>query len=358
MIRKKLTLALLAAALCAFLCACGNVTAAPEADTADTDPGANIFISDLTAIDFLEGTWTNNRAQYIVASRGETMLITWNTNIPLPQSEIYVLRNGVLVGANADGAETELLYFEYVDGDSITVHDLVNGQETLFVRDSLEVDETRLDNEYVFWSMDRASKYLSGMWMNDDGSYFTFIVDEAGAVSFNTDLPCPECDYIEFYDGDLCGFIAEADGTVVGAPIFTFDIISEDEVNVLCVSDESESVFRRLSRDLDAELLNSEYVFANNQRAFTFLDGRWQEDGWHYFRVGITDGGVTWSTNLPLDDTYQSYGFADGCLVGTVTDENGETEDINIYSFRIISENELEVTVCDTDETYILIREE
>lgn len=358
MIKKKLSLILTAVVLCALLCACGNVAETAEEESADKAPGESIFLSDLTAIDFLEGTWTNNRAQYITASRGDGMLITWNTNIPLPQSEIYVLRSGVLVGANADGAETELLYFEYVDGDSVTVHDLINGQENLFVRDSLEIDETRLDNEYVFWTMNRASVYLSGMWMNDDGNYFTFFVDEEGGVSFNTDLLCPECDYIEFYDGDLCGFVAEDDGTVVGAPIFTFDIISADEVSVLCLSDESESVFRRLSRELDAELLNSEYVFANNQRAFTFLNGRWQEDGWHYFRVGITDGGVTWSTNLPLDDTYKSYGFSDGCLVGMVIDENGESEEIDIYSFRIISENELEVTVCDTDESYILIRKE
>lgn len=342
--------------LALVLCACGK-SEQPVAPT-ETSEGDGIFNSDLTAIDFLEGVWTNNRAQYITASRGDTMLIVWGTNIALPQCDIYVLKNGVLVGGDSEGNEQELLLFEYVDGDSITVHDLINGQESLFVRDSLEVDETRLDNDYVFWTMNRASVYLSGMWMNEAGNYFTLFLDENASVNFNSDLPCPECDYIDFYEGDLCGFAAGVDGSVTITPIFTFDIISEDEVSVLCAVDGSESVFTRLSRELDEELLNSEYIFANNQRAFTFLNGRWSDEVGYYFLVENGNGGITWNTNLPLDDSFLSYGFMYGGLYGSSVDENGENVDVEIYAFRVISEAELEVTVCETGESYTLVREE
>lgn len=338
------------------LCACASTEEAPA--PTEAVEGEGIFTSDLTAIDFLEGTWTNNHAQYITAQRGDSMLIVWGTNIPLPQHDIYVLKNGVLVGGGTDGEEQELLLFEYVDGDSLTVHDLVNGEETLFIRDSLEVDETNLDNDYVFWTMNRACVYLSGMWMNDDGNYFTLSMDADGSVSFNSDLPCPDCDYIDFYEGKLCGFTDLSDGTVYVVPVFTFDIISEDEVSVLCAVDDSESVFTRLSHELDAELLNSEYIFANNQRAFAFLDGRWSDDDGHYFRVQNSNGGITWNTNLDLDDSYDSYGFMNGGLYGTAVDEDGETNDVEIYAFRVISENELEITVSESGDSFTLTREE
>lgn len=338
------------------LCGCGRVEQ-PAVPTEAVE-GESIFTSDVTAIDFLEGTWTNNRAQYIAAQRGDTMLIVWGTNIPLPQCEIYVLKNGVLVGGDSAGNEQELLRFEYVDGDSITVHDLVNGEETLFVRDSFEVDADNLDNDYVFWNMTRASTYLSGMWMNDDGNYFIYMVDDNGAMTFNSDLPCPECDYIDFYDGKLCGFTTLADGSIAVATVFTFDIVSADEVRVLCAADDSESLFTRHSRELDEELLNSEYIFANSQRAFAFLDGRWSDDEGHYFLVQSGNGGITWNTNLPLDDSCDSYGFMNGGLYGTSLDENGETTDVEIYAFRVISENELEITVSDDGDTFTLTREE
>lgn len=344
------------ALLMLVLCACSRTVDVPA--PTEAAEGDGIFTSDITAIDFLEGTWTNNRAQYITAERGDSMLIVWGTNIPLPQYDIYVLKNGFLVGGGADGEEQQLLRFEYIDADSLTVHDLVNGEESLFVRDSLEVDADNLDNDYVFWTMNRASVYLSGMWMNEAGNYFTLAMDDYGSVSFNSDLPCPDCDYIDFFEGDLCGFTNLPDGTVYVAPVFTFDIISADEVSVLCAVDGNESVFTRLSHELDDELLNSEYVFANNQRAFAFLDGRWSDDEGHYFRVQNVNGGISWNTNLPLNDSCESYGFMNGGLYGTSLDENGEATDVEIYAFRVISEDELEITVSEDGDSFTLTREE
>lgn len=351
-IKKRLSVFILLLAMLA-LAACGQTAPAEEAAS-----GAdNIFHSDLTAIDYLEGVWTNNHGQYITAARGDSILIVWETNIPLPACELYVLTDGVLRGGNAGGEQIDLLAFTRVDDDTITVRDLVNDEETTFIRDSLEADPARLDNEYVFWSMSRAGAYLTGMWMNDDGNYFTLTVN-GGSVSFNSDLPCPDCDYIDFYEGVLCGFTDNADGTVTRVPIFTFDIISADEVKVLCHADGSESVFDRLSHELDETLLNSEYIFANNQRAFAFLNGEWTGEDGYFFRVESTGGSLTWNTNLPLDDSCTSYGFADGGLIGSTADENGETTDVVIYTFRVISENELELTVTETGDTYTLTREE
>ena len=348
--KRLLALALLAAVT--MLAACGQT--APAEETASADD--NVFHSDLTAIDYLEGTWTNNRGQFITAARSDSTLIVWETNISLPACGLYVLTDGVLRGGNADGEQFDLLAFARVDDDTITVHDLVNDEESLFVRDTLEVDPARLDNEYVFWSMNRAGVYLAGMWMNDAGNYFTFSMD-GSSVSLNTDLPCPDCDYIDFYEGDLCGFTDNADGTVTRAPLFTFDIISEDEVGVLCHADGSKSTFSRLSHELDEALLNSRYIFSGNQRAFAFLNGKWTSDEGYFFRVESADGSLTWNTNLPLDGTCSSYGFSDGALIGTTSDENGSEVDVRIYSFRVISENELELTVCETSDTYTLTRE-
>lgn len=349
---KKRLLAFLLFALMPALAACGQ--SAPADEPAPAADG--VFRSDLTAIDYLEGTWTNDRGQYITASRGDGMLIVWETNIPLPACGLYVLTDGVLRGGNAGGEQIDLLGFSRVDDDAITVRDLVNNEESTFVREPPEVDPSRLDNAYVFWSMNRAGAYLTGMWMNDAGNYFTLTMD-GGSVSFNSDLPCPDCDYIDFYEGVLCGFTRSADGTVTRAPLFTFDIVSADEVRVLCHADGSESVFDRLSRELDEALLNSEYIFSGNQRAFAFLNGEWKSEDGHFFRVGSTGGSLTWNTNLPLDDSCSSYGFSGGALVGTTTDESGSEVDKEIYSFRVVNENELELTVCDTGDTYTLIRE-
>lgn len=351
-IKKILIVCLLLPTILA-LAACGQI--APAEATAPASAEDDVFRSDLTAIDYLEGTWTNNRGQYITAKRGDGVLIVWETNIPVPTCELHVLTDGVLRGGNADGEQTDLLSFERIDDDSITVHDLVNNAESTFIRDSLEVDASRLDNEYVFWSMNRACVYLAGMWMNENGNYFVLTVDN-GAVSFNSDLPCADCDYIDFYEGDLCGFTDNGDGTADYESLFTFDIISEDEVKVYCHADHSETVFDRLSHELDEELLNSEYIFANSQRAIAFLNGEWRTEGkWKFFRVEQTG---EWNTNLPLDESCTAYGFADGGLFGTTEDENGEEINVEIYKFKIISEDEIELTVCESGDTYAFFRED
>lgn len=352
--KRKLTLAAILCALAALiLCACGDNAAAPE--TAEGSGG--IFHSDLTAIDFLEGTWTNDRGQYISASRGNGALIVWGTNIDLPACEVYVLRDGVLVGGLAGGEECEALLFEYVDENTLTLQELTRGEESLFVRDSLAVDEDNLDNAYVFWRMERACVYLRGIWMNDAGNYFAFIVDDAGEVSFSSDLPSAACDYIDFYEGVLCGFSKSVRDAADRVELFSFDILSADEMMISCAADGTESCFTRLSREIDEVLLNSRYIFANSTRAFRFLYGRWTDAEGHFFRVELSGDSLTWNTNLPLDASCASYDFARGALIGAAEDENGASREVEIYAFRVLSESELEITVAESGEKYILTRE-
>ncbi len=347
-------LAVMSALVCLLMCGCGNGTAEPE--TAEGSGG--VFHSDLTSIDFLEGTWTNDRGQYITASRGNGVLIVWGTNIPLPACDLYVMRDGVLIGGYDGGQECEVLLFEYVDEDTITVHELLRGTESLFVRDTLEVDEENLDNTYVFWRMDRAFAYLRGIWMNDAGNYFAFVGADAGSADFSSDLPSAACDYIDFYEGVLCGFMNEAEDESSRVELFSFDIVGEDEMVITCLSDGEASSFTRLSRELDEVLLNSRYVFANNTRAFVFLNGRWADDTGNFFRVELSEDSLTWNTNLPLDDSYASYDFVRGSLVGSDEDENGKSREIEIYVFRVLSDNELEITIVENGEKYILVRDE
>lgn len=74
--------------------------------------------------------------------RGTAALSRWETNIPLPSCELYILKEGVLTGGSTgtDGSveQLQLLRFEKLDEDSISVENLSSGEKSTFIRDSLE----------------------------------------------------------------------------------------------------------------------------------------------------------------------------------------------------------------------------
>ena len=330
------------------LSACGN-TAAKE-----TEYG--IFHSDATAIDFLEGYWTNGRGDYISAGRGNSPLIVWGTNIRVPQAEIFVLTDGVLRGGTNGGESKDIFAFEYIDDNTVSVTDIVHGEQSRFIRDSLETDVTRTDNEYVFWSMNRAYAFLRGMWMDESGSFFTLSANDAGAVLWNSDLEFPECDLIDFCEGDLCAVSYDPNGKKSFTPVYRFDIADESNLTVTRLASGETAHFQRLSREYDGALLDSMYIFSNPQRAFVFLEGTWKSVDGDYFTVSIENGNVVWNTSLELPK-YPSYTFAEGGLVGVETPEDGTKSTTFIYTFSISSEDELELSVPDSDIVYTLIRQ-
>ncbi len=331
---------------------------AGEAQPAESSQ-SDIFYSDQTAISFLEGYWTNGLAEYIIASPGDGGLIRWETNIPLPSCELYVLKEGVLTGGSSSSSSVEelrLLRFEKLDENSISIENLNSGESSTFIRDSLEPDPERLDNDYVFWTMNRASVYLQGMWMDENGSYFVLSVDENGAVFWNSDLSVPDCDYIDFYDGQLCAVTLDDQGGRTFVPALTFDIQDKNSVLVLCHSTGLSSCFQRLSSELDSQLLDSRYIFANPQRAFVFLEGLWLDGKGNYFSVENKGGNLRWNTNLSLP-AYQSYTFAQGSMVGVNTDAQGQEKIEPIYDFTVISQDELEISISGTDDVYLMQRQ-
>lgn len=332
---------------------------AEEAQPAESSQ-PDIFYSDQTAISFLEGYWTNGLAEYLIASPGDGGLIRWETNIPLPACELYVLKEGVLTGGSGSSGsveELQLLRFEKLDENSISVENLSSGEKSIFVRDSLEPDPECLDNEYVFWTMNRAAAYLQGMWMSDEGNYFVLTADENGAVSWNSDLEMPQCDYIDFCDGALCGVVQDSSSGRSYTPAYTFNIIDRDTVEVCSHDSGSTATFERLSRELDSQLLDSRYIFANPQRAFVFLEGLWLDGKGNYFSVENKGGNIRWNTNLPLP-SYDSYTFADGCMVGVNTAQDGSQDIQPIYDFTVLSQDELEIAISGTDNVYRMTRQD
>lgn len=343
-----------------LLTACGTA-AAPVQPTPALPEGSEMFRSDATAIDFLEGKWTNKYGNYIAAMRSNNKLIAWDTDLEVPLYKLYMLINGVLRGSAADGSTADVLSFQRVDDDTIIITQLYNGQSDTYMRYKDKVDTDRLDNDYVFWSMRNAAPYLTGMWLDEEGCYLIFGVSN-GNVSLSSNLVMPDCDYIDFYDLKLCGYVAaEKDGeqSLERKEIFSFDILAQDKMRLTALADGSVHELERFSRELSVDMLDSQYVFANNQRAFAFLEGRWSSVGSWQLTVENQNGSISWNTTLPLDKSYDSYTFEDGAMVGVRLLENGEELREHVYDFHIISNDEIEITyhLFDTQGTVTLTRE-
>lgn len=334
-----------------LLCGCGKVPASEGSTEAD------IFYSDATAIDFLEGNWANSQGEYLIASRGDGPLIVWETNLSIAPCDLYVLDHGILKGGTAGSDEIkELLHFEKLDENSIQVENLMTGSSHLFMRGSLELVAPETDKENGYESMSQAAEDLLGMWMNESGGYFILAAREDGSLAWNSDLEMPACDYIDFYDGSLCAVAVDEKGSKSYTSAYTFEIVDSDQVTVTSVIDGSSSSFYRLSTDLDLELLNSRYTFANPQRAFVFLEGLWKDNNGNYFVVENMNGNIRWNTNLSLP-RHQSYTFANGGMVGLDQAEDGSLIQTEIYSFTVCSQDQVEIRISGSDTVYTLDRQ-
>lgn len=209
----------------------------------------------------------------------------------------------------------------------------------------------------IFSSMDSAFEALSGVWISSNDNYVSFTRDADDAVSFSTDLPCPDGDFVDFYKGALCAFTVMSDRNVEYEKAFSFELIIPDSLRVTCHYDGSTNVFTRIKENLDKDKLTAEYVFSDNRRAFAFLEGRWEdESGEIYFSVEDVDGSLSWGTNLPLDDECESYGFTDGGMYGVKLTDSGEAIAVKIYDFELISQNEIIVTLPESGENCTLKR--
>lgn len=209
----------------------------------------------------------------------------------------------------------------------------------------------------AFSTMDSALEVLSGAWISANDNYVSFARNADGAVNFSTDLPCPDCDFVDFYEGVLCAFTVVDEDNVEYEKAFSFELVDPDTLRVTCHYDRSTNLFTRIKDTLDEDKLTGEYVFSDNRRAFAFLEGRWEDAaGEYYFFVENVDGALSWNTNLPLDDACESYGFADGGLYGVKPTDEGEAAAVEIYAFEIISQNEIRLTLPDSGDSHILKR--
>lgn len=321
---------------------------------------AGVLSSDETAIDFLEGYWTNGRSDYIFAARGEGSLISWMTNLPYTSEHIYVLEDGILKGKSlnekSEIVETGLLSISITDENTIRVKSLISGDETKFTRDSFVVDTENLDPSYVFRTMDRAAVFLSGDWMTENLDYFFFTTDETGMPQLVTNLPCTAGDSVDFCDGKLCAITVDEKGKKAFDPAYGFTILDRDTILVECFTDGLSYRFIRTDAAVDPENLDSEYVFSCDSRAYAFLEGEWADTAdEHHFGLENDNGNVSWKTDFPLDEHY-SYVFAGGSLIGIDFDENGDRILTRLFSFRVISKDKLEIRTLSDNSVYYLNR--
>lgn len=319
-----------------------------------------ILESDETAIDFLEGYWTNGRSDYLFASRGEGTLINWQTNLPYTSENIYVLENGVFRGKSlnekSEIVQTDIFSIAILDDDTIKVKSFLSGDETEFTRDSFVVDTANLDDAYVFRTIDRAVTYLQGDWMSENLDYIYLDMDETGSLQFNTNLPYPSGDSLDFCDGKMCAVSQDETGKKSFEPAFDFNIIDRDTMLVKCFGTSLSSKFVRTDAEVDPDNLKNGYVFSCNSRAYAFLEGNWSDSqNGHYFNLENDNGNVSWRTDFPLSKHY-SYVFAGGGLVGIDFDEEGNRDITKLYRFNILSKDKIEIEILSNKTKYVLFR--
>lgn len=334
----------------------------PENDEKDSGAidSASILASDATAIDFLEGYWTNGRTDFLYAERGEGILIQWQTNLPYPACNRYILENGVLKGKllNEQGSvdDYEILRMEILDENTLRVYSFYTGEETDFIRDSLSVDPSNISDTYVFWSMDRAAVFLEGEWMTSALDYFVVTNSAETGTQLNTDLPCPTGTGMGFCDLKLCAYTMDSNGKKTFEPAYGFHIYGKDTMTVHCFANETDYEFVRISGEIDRENLDPAYVFFCDARAHAFLKGQWKEkDGENTFTLIETNDNIGWRTSLPLEK-HEDYMFAQTGLLGLDEDTEGGLTVTKLYEFDILSGDEITVHVLSDDSIHTLTR--
>lgn len=309
------------------------------ANSATEGKYAGILASDKTAIDFLEGYWTNGRGDYILAVRGESALINWQMSLPYPECSIYVLENGKLVGRSlsekSEIVESGVITIDIVDDDTVSVKSLITGECSEFTRDSFEIDGSNITDAYVFRTMARALAFMDGEWRSEDLDYI-YASLEKGA--FLTSLPIPENERIDFCDYELCSVKTDDKGRNSFTPLYSFAITGRNGMEVVKLDDGTSYSFRRVSE------------------MYEFLAGEWrEEEGDEFFIFDISENGdVSMRTGFDVGQHY-SYVFANNRVYAEDNSEGAE-EYSELFRYDIIDEDKIEFTVCTDERTYILVR--
>lgn len=304
--------------------------------------------------EYVSGYWTDGKTNYIYLRRSaDNMFFTLNTNLITTADDavIYVLQDGVLYGASdASADKTQVFTFEYSDENTLNVINSLDGSESTFIRDSFEYDGSRLDDEYVFWTFDRAAVFLQGSWTDRNSSYFS-LYPENNKVRWSSDLMFPEYDTIDFCDGNLCSVKLNENGSKTMIPAYEIHIEDKDHVLLKSLTEDYESEFRREAESIDEIEDLNEYVFFNSASTVSFLEGSWTvEDGKQFFILQLTDGQFGLNTNLSMPD-YDGYNFSGNTIYGV-----NEGKEEPIFEIKINSIDEIEIFCFADEQTFVLCR--
>lgn len=315
--------------------------------------------------DYVSGYWTDGKTNHLFLQQsvdGMYFMLETTLQNAVDSSGIFLLEGDSLYGVvskqtseegEADTAlEKEKVFtFNYTDDNTMQVMNAFDGSETLFIRDNLVFDSSRLEDEYVFWTIDRAAQFLSGQWTDKDSKYF-IVGAENGGAQWTSDLSFPECDSVDFCDYKMVSVNYGEDGTKSFVPVYSFHILDKDHVMLTSLTEDFESEFRREPSDIsEVEDLN-DYVFFNLLSTISFIQGRWEEESGHYFfNFEINDGQPNWKTNLRMH-TYDSYNFSGNTILGT----KGDEESVPVFDFKIIDLDTIEIYSYAKEECYNLHR--
>ncbi len=319
------------------------------AESGEPDPAADPGITR----DFVSGYWTDGKTNHIFLQQsadGMYFMLDTTLRSDFDSSGIFLLERDSLYGVTVSeqaseegGTDTafekvKVFTFHYTDDNTMKVTNTIDGSEHSFVRDTLAFDRNRLEDDYVFWTIDRAAQFLKGQWTDKNSKYFV-IEAENGGARWTSDLSFPECDSIDFCDLKMVGVNCAEDGTKSFVPVFAFHIIDEDHVMLTSLTEDYESVFRREPSDIrEVEDLN-DYVFFNLLSTLSFIQGSWEDEaGDHFFRFEMKDGLPNLKTNLRMH-AYDSYSFNGNTISGTKGEEKPEP----IFDFTVIDSDTIEI---------------
>lgn len=335
------------------LSACG---AEPEAEIAD----------ERITRDYVSGYWTDGKTNHLFLQQsadGMYFMLETTLRNAFSSSGVFLLEGDSLYGvtvsepSSAEGEtdaaleKVKVFTFSYTDEDSMQVINAFDGSEASFIRDNLVYDSSRLEDDYVFWTIDRAAQFLSGQWTDENSRYFV-IGAENGGAQWTSDLDFPACDSVDFCDLKMVGVNYGEDGSKSFVPAFSFHILDKDHVELTSLTEDFESVFRREPADIrEVEDLN-DYVFFNLLSTISFIQGNWKEEsGAHTFTFEMKDGQPNWKTNLRMH-SYDSYRFSGNSILGT----KGDEEPVPVFDFTIIDLDTMEIYSHAKGERCVLSR--
>lgn len=339
---SKKSLILISIIICLLLCACGEKSKQPQ----EEEKTYGVFKSNLTAVNYITGFWTDNRMSYLYAQpETGTVNIRYAFSFPnIENTEVYYIEDGILYSAKTkeDGTLTKepLMQLEYIDDNSFKVKSSIDGYETVLTRDSLQPDTSRTDDEYVFRTMAHATSFLNGNWMDCDDNYITLVVKNSDDTSWGTSLKLPEkYTGIDFYDNKLAVINKNEDGSTDIKPVLEITIKDKNHIHVKNLFDEYSGDMIRVSAP-EGEIPVAEKAFYNLTLSLSYLNGTWANEDGDALQVTLnSDNTVSWVCNLKLKK-YPNTDIRPGKIVGI--NEDGTEEDLMV--FKPVTQDKMELT--------------